>query len=100
MVRPQDRLRQCVGFEWDAGDDTKNWDAHDVSRAECEEVFFNRPLMLRRDREHSMREPRYYALGVTMAGRLLFVAFTVREKLVRVISARDMTAREKQRYNQ
>jgi hypothetical protein len=98
MVKPQDRLRECTGFEWDAGNDTKNWDRHDVTGGECEQVFFNRPLLVRRDREHSQTEPRAFALGQTDAGRLLFVAFTVRGTRVRVISARDMTARERQRY--
>ncbi|OGV65458.1 MAG: hypothetical protein A3K19_10240 [Lentisphaerae bacterium RIFOXYB12_FULL_65_16] len=98
MVKPQDMLRECTGFEWDAGNDTKNWDRHDVTGGECEQIFFNRPLMVRRDREHSRAELRYFGLGCTDAGRLLFVAFTVRATLIRVISARDMTARERQRY--
>ena len=98
MVKPRDRLKECTRFEWDDGNATKNWEKHDVSQPECEQVFFNIPLILRRDRKHSGLESRYYVLGHTDAGRLLFVVFTVRGEKIRVISARNMTEREEQRY--
>ncbi len=94
MVKPKNILRSCTGFQWDAGNATKNWERHDVSQAECEQLFFNNPLLVNRDNRHSENEPRYYALGRTDMDRLLFIAFTVRETLIRVISARDMTKRE------
>ena len=46
-----------------------------------------------------MIEKRHYALGQTGAGRRLFVAFTVRRKLIRVISARDMNRNETETYH-
>lgn len=98
MVKPRDRLKECTGFEWDDGNATKNWEKHEVSQSECEQVFFNRPLILRRDTKHSDREARYYVLGNTDAKRLLFVVFTILGEKIRVISARDMTEREEQRY--
>lgn len=42
--------------------------------------------------------PRLYALGQTDAGRRLFVVFAVREELIRIISARDMSRRERKVY--
>ncbi len=98
MVNPCDRLKDSTGFEWDEGNVTKNWEKHDVSQSECEQVFFNKPLIIRRDSTHSETESRYFVLGRTDFGRLLFVVFTIREKLIRVISARDMTKREERRY--
>lgn len=98
MVKPRKRVYDCTGFQWDDGNDTKNWDKHDVSRFECEQVFFNQPLVVRHDRAHGGTEIRLYALGRTDAGRLLFVAFTIRQDEIRVISARDMTRSEGQRY--
>jgi uncharacterized protein len=98
MVRPHDRLRECIGFQWDDGNLTKNWDSHDVSETECEQVFFNRPLIARRDTRHPETEARFYVLGRTDTARLLFVAFTIRHDRVRVISARNMTPAERQRY--
>lgn len=98
MADPLDRLLECAGFQWDEGNAEKNWIKHKVSRVECEEVFFNEPLLVAADVKRSGTEPRFYALGQTDEGRLLFVVFTVRETLIRVISARDMSRREKKEY--
>jgi uncharacterized DUF497 family protein len=60
--------------------------------------FFQEPLVVRSDVRHSKGENRYYVLGQTGAGRRLFVVFTVRRKLTRVISARDMNRNETEAY--
>jgi uncharacterized DUF497 family protein len=88
-------LADCVGFDWDEGNLLKYWEKHGVSAFECEQVFFNRPLIAAPDEVHSSTEPRFYALGQTDASRLLFIAFTIRGRLIRVISARDMNRRER-----
>ncbi len=93
-----ERLSQCTGFEWDEGNADKNWIAHRVSRTECEQVFFHRPLVIVEDEKHSQQESRYYTLGQTDTGRRLFIVFTIRGTLVRVISARDMSRRERRVY--
>lgn len=88
------------GFEWDEGNLTKSWEKHRVSIAECEQVFFNRPLIVADDERHSGEEPRYYVLGKTDTGRELFIVFTVRRRRVRVISARDMNKKEREKYRE
>ena len=93
-------LRDWEGFEWDEGNLLKNWEKHRVAAAECEQVFFGRPLMTRTDTERSEEETRWYALGVTDAGRRLFIVFTVRQKRLRVISARDMSRRERKVFDE
>lgn len=93
-----DQLRECVGFQWDAGNSEKNWHGHQVSRGEVEEAFFNHPLMIGGDPVHSSQESRFYMLGQTNAGRRLFVAFTIRVNLICIISARDMSRRERRVY--
>jgi uncharacterized DUF497 family protein len=50
------------------------------------------------DTAHSQEEDRFYALGQTDAQRRLFVVFTMRGSLIRVISARVMNRREKKAY--
>jgi hypothetical protein len=100
MVRTGQILAGCTGFEWDESNATKNWDRCDVSMVECEQIFFNKPLMVKRDKAQSLTENRYYTLGRTDTNRLLFVVFTVRTDRIRVISARDMTDREIERYQQ
>jgi uncharacterized DUF497 family protein len=77
-----------------------DWDKHGVLASECEEVFFNLPLILQPDPSHSQNEPRYYVFGHTIAGRRLFIAFTIRGDKIRVISARDMSKKERSIYEQ
>ncbi len=91
-------LARCQGFEWDEGNATKNWEKHRVTRGECEQIFFNRPLVVGEDADHSEAEVRYYALGETDAARWLFAVFAIRGELIRVISARDMNRRERKVY--
>jgi uncharacterized protein len=93
-----ERLARAVGLERDAGNLEKNWLAHQVSAAECEQLFFNQPLVVAGDSAHSQLEERFYALGQTDGGRRLFVAFTLRGELLRVISARDMSRKERKVY--
>ena len=93
-----ERLRACTGFDWDDGNSGKNDEKHQVSDGECEQVFFNQPLAAEPDDEHSEYEDRILVLGKTDSGRHLFVVCTIRRKLVRVISARDMTKREREVY--
>jgi uncharacterized DUF497 family protein len=88
----------CTEFQWDQGNDQKNLIKHGVTQAECEEVFFNSPLVVADDETHSQSEVRYYALGQTDASRPLFVVFTTRGPALRVISARDMSNKEKRSY--
>lgn len=52
------RLAEATGFEWDAGIATKYWAKHEVSQAECEQVYFNAPLVLAADPAHSAFEDR------------------------------------------
>lgn len=97
-MKNQDLLLDCTGFEWDEDNARKNWLKHYVTPSECEQVFFNQPLATGADEKHSTGEKRYYALGQTDAGRLMFIVFTVRNKLIRMISARDMSRKERKTY--
>jgi uncharacterized DUF497 family protein len=95
-----DILAHCTSFQWDAGNAEKNWKRHRVSQAESEQVFFNRPLVVAPDVAHSDNEPRLAALGKTSVDRRLSVVFTIRGTLVRVISARDMSPKDRRFYAQ
>ncbi|MFV1950421.1 MAG: BrnT family toxin [Nitrospinota bacterium] len=93
-----DFLLKCIGFEWDKHNADKIWLKHRVSTSECEQIFFNRPLVVADDVKHSKREKRFYALGHTDAKRLLFTVFTIRRNNIRIISARDMNRKERKVY--
>jgi uncharacterized DUF497 family protein len=88
------------GFEWGDGNAHKSSDKHGVSQSEAEQVFFNEPLLVVEDPRHSLHEPRFHALGQTDLGRLLHATFTLRnaDTRIRVISARDMSRKERARY--
>jgi uncharacterized DUF497 family protein len=95
-------LDRIESFEWDDGNARKNSDRHGVSQSEAEQPFFNAPILVSEDVRHSDVEPRFHALGKTDAGRLLHVTFTLRADgtRIRVISARDMSRKERNRYEQ
>ncbi len=92
------QLLECEGFQWDHGNAPKLWKRHKVIPDEAEQVFLNRPIVVAPDIAHSRTEFRCYALGRTDGGRGLFVVFTIRGNLIRVILARDMSRRERMAY--
>jgi uncharacterized DUF497 family protein len=93
-----EKLLNCTGFDWDQNNIEKIWAKHKVSPFECEQVFFNEPLLAQDDVKHSQKEARYYILGQTDKKRMLFFVFTIRGNLIRVISARDLSKKERQVY--
>jgi uncharacterized protein len=95
-------LSQAIGFDWDDGNQRKSADKHDVGQMEAEQVFLDPRLLVLLDEKHSAQERRYHAYGSTAAGRLLQVSFTMRQNatLVRVISVRAMSRKERSRYEE
>ena len=93
-----DLLSGCEGFLWDEGNLLKSREKHKVTPAECEQLFFNQPLIVADDEKHSSQEARFFTLGQTDTRRRLFVVFTVRNNLIRVISARDMNRKERKAF--
>jgi uncharacterized DUF497 family protein len=96
----RDVFGSLLGFQWDRGNSNKNLDKHNVQNWECEQVFFNEPLLIIEDPEHSVAEKRWAGFGKTDGGRLLVVVFTKRDSLIRVISARDMNSKERNFYEE
>lgn len=94
----EDVLKNCAGFEWDEANTFKNWDKHQISAFESEQIFFNKPLIILEDERHSETEKRFYALGKTNFENFLFIVFTVRRNKIRIISARKMSRKERKIY--
>lgn len=88
------------GFDWDEGNINKNWDKHRVHHLECEEIFFNEPIVTKVEKRGVSQEERVSALGVTNEGRCLFVVLTIRKGRIRVVSARDMNRKERKIYHE
>ena len=95
---PVEFVYDCEGFDWDKGNLGKSWAKHGVSPYECERAFFNQPLLIFDDETHSKQERRRYALSSTDLGRYLFLVFVIRNKRIRIISARDMNRSERKVY--
>ncbi len=88
------------GFEWDKGNSEKNKNKHSVEKDECEAIFFNLPLIIFYDEQHSTaKEKRYGALGKTNEDRKLAIYFTIRNNKIRIISARDQGKKDKETYS-
>lgn len=91
------KLSKIGGFEWDEGN-LEHIKKHHVEAKECEEAFFNKPLLVLKDEIHSQSEERLQALGLTKGGRMLFMVFALRSGKVRVISAKDQNKKERKIY--
>ena len=92
------RLAAASGFDWDDGKRPKVRARHAVEPGECEQAFFGEPFLVSFDASHSKDEPRWRALGRSAAARPLFVVFTLRGSLIRVLAARPMTRKERVTY--
>jgi uncharacterized DUF497 family protein len=88
-------------FEWDDQKAVSNNTKHGVSFEEATTVFDNPLAVIFDDDAHSDNEQRELIIGHSTDGRLLIVAFTERAAgVVRIISARHATKRERLDYEE
>ena len=87
-----------AGFEWDSAKAALNVANHGVTFAEAATVFDDEDEITVPDDAHSDEEDRSFTLGWSAANRLLAVAWTMRGDVIRIISARPATPRERRRY--
>lgn len=76
----------------------KNPKKHGVKNEETEEVFFGRKKKITKDIVHSASESRHILLGKTKKDVILFIIFTVRSSVIRVISSRRINQKEVHLY--
>jgi len=87
-------------FEWDDEKAAANLAKHSVSFDEAETVFADPLAGIAPDPDHSVSEGREIAAGLSATGRLLLVSFTKRRAVIRIISARELTASERRFYEE
>jgi uncharacterized protein len=87
-------------FEWDKSKATANLTKHDVSFEEAKTVFDNVLAVIFDDQAHSVGEKREIIIGHSRNNRLLLISFTERSNVIRIISARLATRREREDYEQ
>lgn len=91
-------LPKPIEFVWDKGNSAKNQKKHNVTDQEAEESFTDEKKKIFTDHIHSGKEERFRVVGKTKNRRLLFIVFTIRNKRVRIISARDTNKKEVDLY--
>jgi uncharacterized protein len=88
-------LPEIIEFEWDEGNEQKNWIKHTVSAKEAEEPFLTEEQFILDDVRHSTKsEKRYVLIGGSKQGRMLVIVYTIRNEKIRIISARDADRKE------
>jgi uncharacterized protein len=87
-------------FEWDATKALSNQHKHGVSFDEASTVFGDILSISGRDLEHSVGENRFITLGLSSQGRVLLVSHADRGAVIRIISARSTTRKEKRIYEE
>lgn len=88
-------------FEWDKGKADSNVRRHGVCFDEASTVFTDPLAVIFDDEEHSRDELREIIIGHSVLERLLLVFFTERgDEIVRIISARKATKRERKDYEE
>lgn len=93
-------LPQPIVFEWDRDNIDKTYVKHGVTNKEAEQVFLNKGHIIVKDEAPSTNEGRYAIFGKTDVNRKLSIIFTARKDKIRVITARDMSRKEKRVYEE
>ncbi len=87
-------------YDWDDDKAATILAKHGVSFPEAATVFDDPLSVTFPDPDHSAAEARLIIIGRSALQRLLFVAHTDRASGPRIISAREMTRREKKVYEE
>ena len=87
-------------FEWDPGKAAENLAKHDVSFEEAATVFRDALSATGSDPDHSFGEERFVTFGISTSGRLLTIAHTDRDDIIRIISARPVRPGERKIYEE
>jgi uncharacterized protein len=88
---------KCV---WDKKKAAENLKKHDVSFDEAKTVFDDPLYVDFYDPDHSYDEHRFLIVGESHRKRLLIVSYTERANTARLISAREVTAKERKSYEE
>ena len=92
-------------FEWDVQKAITNYEKHRISFEESATIFGDPDGLDGEDSDHSKHEQRRQRIALSMAGRILFVVYTVRrtnnekKETIRIISARQASRKERRAYS-
>ena len=87
-----------MNFQWDPNKAKSNYKKHGVRFADAVGVFEDeRAITISEEHE---REDRFVTIGMDFLSRILVVVYTFRDIVIRIISARKATARERKMYEE
>jgi len=87
-----------IELEWDAAKAESNRQKHGVTFEDAERVFYDAQRIEIHDHREDYGEDRWITIG-NVYGTLLYVVYTIRnEDRIRLISARNANAQERQKY--
>ena len=87
-------------FSWDPRKDESNFRKHRITFFEASSVFLDPLSYTYEDVEHSIGEMRYIIIGAMENGKITVVIHTEDNDKIRIISAREATARERRFYEE
>ncbi len=87
-------------FEWNKNKAAFNLSKHGVSFDEARTVFDDTFYVDFYDPDHSYGEQRYIIVGQSTQNHLLVVSYTERGNVIRLISARRATRKERETYEE
>lgn len=87
-------------FTWDKNKAALNLSKHGVSFDEAQSVFEDPLFVEFYDPDHSEEEHRFIIMGKSSIGRILIVSYTETDDIIRIISSRELTARERKAYEE
>ncbi len=87
-----------MNYEWDPNKAKSNNKKHGIRFADAIGVFEDENAITIQDEHKS--EDRFITIGRDFLSRILVVVYTFRKVVIRIISARKATAREKRTYEE
>ncbi|MFA6411290.1 MAG: BrnT family toxin [Syntrophales bacterium] len=87
-----------IDFEWDLDKEKKNIRKHHVAFNETATVLKDIMGITIYDPDHSDDEDRFITIGAAITGRLQMVSHTYKNDETRIISARELTRKEREAY--
>lgn len=89
-----------IVFGWHPAKAANNLRKHGVSFEEAASVFDDVLAAIYENPYHSTSEKRYLIVGSSALERLLIVAYAEQQERIRIISAREVTKRERKLYEE
>ncbi len=84
--------------EWDNEKAINNVKKHGVTFDEAKSVFYDTFALISLDVEHSITEERFSIIGYSKSNRILFISYSEKNEVIRIISARKTTKNERLFY--